>query len=113
MATETRRSANAGSDRRGSERWKTLAIELRPDDLEATRPFGSGLVPADVARAQHYFRDHVHRGDPIALELVHVRDTEAGRIPLYAALHEETAIGETGEELGRALSRRLATTGGT
>jgi hypothetical protein len=91
-------------------RWKTSAMELRPGDLDAARPFGVGLVAADPREAQEYLRDHIRPGDSIDLRLVHVRETEAEAIPFFVAVHAGRQVGESSEELGRALSRRLGET---
>jgi hypothetical protein len=95
------------------DRWKTSGIELRPGDLGTARPFGVGIVEADSSEAQAYLRNRVRRGDPIDLQLVHVRKAEEGSIPFFAAVHEGRQIGETSEELGRALSRRLRAASGS
>jgi hypothetical protein len=89
------------------DRSKASGIELHPGDLDAGRPFGVGLIEDDPRSAQDYLRDYVRRGDPIEMELVHVRDTDEGPVPFYAALHAGRRVGQTSEELGRALVRRL------
>ena len=73
------------------------------------RPFGAGLIEAEPGRTQDYLAHEVKRGDPIDLRLFHVRDAEEP-IPFYRALHNGYDVGETSEELGRALARRLQRT---
>jgi hypothetical protein len=91
------------------EKWKTSGMELRPGDLDAARPFGTGLIEDDPQSAQDYLRDHVHCGESLELELAGVSTTDEGPAPFYAALHAGRRVGQTSEELGRALARRLRT----
>jgi AAA domain/UvrD-like helicase C-terminal domain len=94
------------------ERWKTTGIELRPSDLGSARPFGVGLVEADPQKAQDYLQYHVRYGDPIDLQLVHVRDADEESVPFYAAVHAGRQVGETSEQLGRALAHRIGSNSG-
>jgi hypothetical protein len=85
-------------------RWKTLGFEIRPADVDPTRPFGTGCVPADPLESQSYLIHEVHRGDPITLHLV---DTEDEAAPVYTARHCHTPIGETTQSFAELLRRRL------
>ena len=93
-----------------NERWKTSRIEIKPNDLDGMRPFGSGLVEADPQAAQLYLRDEVVRGEAIELRFQHERPGDEP-IPFYVAVHNGHPIGETSEQFGRMLHRRLAING--
>ena len=91
-----------------NQKWKTIGFEIRAEDFESLRPFGRGIFQVDAARIQDYLEHHVKPGDPVELQLVHVRESEEP-VPFYTAQHEATAVAETTEHFGRLLAKRLGT----
>lgn len=95
-----------------NEHWKTLGWEIRPTDVDTVRPPGGGIIKADVATVQTLLADRFHRGRPIELRLGHVRESEEP-IPYYAVVLDESIVGETSEQFGETLRRRLRRPAGT
>jgi hypothetical protein len=86
--------------------WKTLGWEIRPRDVDSVRPAGSGLAKTTVADAQDRLAHPMRRGTRLELRQVHVRESETP-IPFYAVIADGSVIGETNENFGEALHRRL------
>ena len=87
-------------------RWKTLGLEIKPDDIDPTHPPGHWLVAGDPRELQEYLTAEVHRGDTVVLERCHVRQG-ADPVAFYRAIHEDVTIGVTSEAFGEMLARRL------
>jgi superfamily I DNA/RNA helicase len=88
------------------QRWRTTALEITADDLASARPFGAGVVGADASAVQAHLVLHLDLGDPVELELHHVREADEP-IPFYVALHKGKTVAETTEAFGLLLARRL------
>jgi DNA helicase-2/ATP-dependent DNA helicase PcrA len=84
----------------------TTAIEVRPSDLEAARPAGTGIAAAPAPEVQNHLATNVRRGDPIELRLAHVRQTDSAT-PIYAAVHGGQIVGQTSDRFGEILAARL------
>ncbi len=69
------------------ERWKTPASSFAPVTSMQLVRLVSGWSKPNPGEAQDYLRDQVRRGDPIELQLVHVRDARKNRFRFFAALH--------------------------
>lgn len=86
--------------------WKTLGLEIKPNDVDSTRPPGHWLAKTDPRELQEYLWTEVHRGDSVVLERCHTRTT-ADPLTFFRAVHGDTTIGVTSEDFGAMLSRRL------
>jgi hypothetical protein len=93
------------------EPWKTLGWEFRPGDVDHVRPPGAGIAKADVPALQDGLANRIGIGSPALLRLVHVRASEQP-VPFYAVLVDGEVVGETNDNFGHALRRRLRSRNG-
>jgi hypothetical protein len=88
------------------ERWRTLGLEIRGDDLDHLHPGGTWLIDLSPQELQDYLATAVARGDPVTLERCHVRKT-VDPLAFYEVAHEGCPIGVTSEEFAKLLARRI------
>ncbi|MEI6234149.1 MAG: UvrD-helicase domain-containing protein [Planctomycetota bacterium] len=91
----------------GSDRFRTIAVEVCPRDIHSTDPAGSYRVPkCDVRAVQNYIETNIKCGDSVVLEkLVSVQSGQQ-RV-FYAIRHRDQIVGVTSEYFSDDLIRIL------
>lgn len=85
--------------RGGRQKWMTLSLEIRVDDLEPCAPLSDD--------ARKHLTNSVHPGDPLSLGLNPERSTMTR--PVYDVLHDGVVIARTTTDFGVDLAARTGT----
>jgi hypothetical protein len=91
----------------GRERWQTLGIEIRGDDVHAIEPGGAIVVDTAAGELQELLITRVRPGDDVTLVYAGEYAFSARELPCYTIDHGCGLLGITGEAFGSALVGRL------